>query len=370
MERSDVAVIGAGVVGLAAAWELSAAGARVTVVERHPGAGHEQSTHNSQVIHSGAFVRPGTVRAQLVMAGNPRLYAVAEELGVRAERCGTLVAAVTDAEVPRLEQYLTWGRANGVEGTERLGPSEARRLEPNLGPVTRALWLPSGGRIDVPALLRRLTERLRERGVRFELGFPVTSASRSPSGWVLAGPDSQEVGAGAVVNAAGVGSGEVAGLLGLPGIRIYPCLGEYARVTSAKRGWVRSMVYGFPPPGYPGIGPHLTRLVDGELLLGPTATYLDAPSVPPRPVTSLATFAQEAERLLPGLTVDDLAPHPPGIRAKLVPPESGEAFGDFVVREGPPESRTFHLIGIESPGLTASFAIGQRVANWFRERSG
>ncbi len=369
MERAEAAIIGAGIVGLATAWELSRAGVRVTVVERHPTPGAEQSTHNSQVIHSGAFVRPGTLRAALVMAGNPRLYEVAEELGVRAERCGTLVAAVDGSEVPRLDQYLAWGRENGVEGTVRLEPSGARTVEPNLGPVTAALWLPSGGRIDVPALVRELTHRLRRQGVRFELGFPVRGARQGAEGWVLNGPDSREVAATAVVNAAGVGSGEVAELLGLPGFRVYPCLGEYARVTSAKRGWVRSMVYGFPPPGYPGIGPHLTRLVDGELLLGPTATYLETPVPPPRPVTPLASFAAEAERLLPGLTADDLAPHPPGIRAKLVPPGSGEAFGEFVVREGAAGSRTFHLIGIESPGLTASFAIGERVAAWWRGRA-
>ncbi len=368
MEAADVTVVGAGVVGLATAWELAGAGARVRVVERHPTAGTEQSTHNSQVVHSGAFVRPGSLRARLVMAGRERLFSVAEELGVRAERCGTLVVAVTPAEVPRLDQYVEWGRANGVPDGERLDDRGAHRVEPNVGPLSAALWLPSGGRIDAPALVTRLVERLRGHGVEFQFGARVVGAAVADGGWRLATEDGRELTSRAVVNSAGVGSAEVAGLLGLPGQRVYPCLGEYARVTGAKSGWVRSMVYGFPPPGFPGIGVHLTRGVDGELLIGPTATYLDTPSPPERPVTPLAAFVAESARLLPGLTEGDLVPHPPGIRAKIVPPGSGEAFGDFVLREGPSGPPSFHLIGIESPGLTASFAVGEHVAEWFRAR--
>lgn len=365
-DAADVAVVGGGLVGLAAAWELARAGARVTVLERHDGVGREQSTHNSQVVHSGAFVRPGTERAALAREGNRRLYEVAAELGVRAERCGTLVVAVTPDELPRLAQYRAWGEANGVPGSETLSPAGARRLEPHVGPMEGALWLPSGGRVDAPALVDRLAARLRAEGTRIELGWPVVAARRPGARWLLSAADGRTVEATAVVNAAGVASATVAAWLGAPGYRIYPCLGEYARVKGAKRSWVTTMVYGFPPSGHPGIGVHLTRRVDGELLLGPTATYLPTPDVPAVPLTPLATFAEEARRLVPGLDADDLEAAPAGVRAKPVAPGAPEPFGEFVVRAEPAGARAFQLVGIESPGLTASFAIGARVAAWYR----
>jgi glycerol-3-phosphate dehydrogenase len=369
VDRCDVAIVGAGVVGLATAWELSGLEVRVTVLERHPAVGLEQSTHNSQVVHSGAFVPPGTVQAGLVREGNRRLYEVAAAIGVRAERCGTLVAAVDPAEVDRLDQYERWGRANGVADATRLGPAGAHAIEPGIGPVVAGLWLPSGGRVDAPALVDGLARSVRGRGGAVELGYDLVSATRAGSGWRLAAADGREVLAGAVVNAAGVGSATVAGLLGSPGYRIFPCLGEYARVVSAQKERVRTMVYGFPPEGYPGIGVHLTRRLDGELWVGPTATYLETPNPPPTPHTPLVQFADEAARLLPGVTVDDLSPAPAGVRAKTVPPGSGRAFGEFVLNAEPAGARAFQMVGIESPGLTSSFAIGQRVAAWYRTLS-
>ena len=173
-----------------------------------------------------------------------------------------------------------------------------------------------------------------------------------------------------MVNAAGVASGQIAELLGLPGFRIHPCLGEYAEVVGPKAASVRSMIYGVAPPKHPGIGAHLTRGVDGRLLVGPTATYVESPELPAEPITTLATFAHEASELVPGIDEADLRRAPSGIRAKLQPPGSAEAFGDFVVRPGPGSDRTFHAIGVESPGLTACFGIGAAVASWYASSPG
>lgn len=365
VDRYDVAVIGAGVVGLASAWTLTAAGARVAVVERHQLPGTEQSTRNSGVIHSGGFVRPGTLRARLAVEGAERLYAAAAELEVRAERSGILVVATAPDDGRRLEELAAWSRANGVPDWALLDSAGAHRLEPGIGPVDQAIAWPHGGRIDPGALITALHRRLAARGTAFFFGNALSRAAIAGTDWSLELGSGTELAASGIVNAAGVGSDRVARLFGVPVPTIHPCLGEYARVVSSHRDQVRSMVYGFAPPGYPGIGVHLTRRIDGELWLGPTATYWDRPELPATPLTDLATFADEAARLLPGLTADDLAPAPPGLRAKLVPPGSGEAFGDFVLeagRSGPP---TFHAVGIESPGLTASFAIGARVGTWF-----
>ncbi len=357
----DVAVVGAGVIGLAVARELAEAGRSVTVLERHEHPALEQSTHNSQVLHSGIFARPGTLRARLNVEGIRLAYERARAWGVRVERSGTLVVAATAAEEPSLERVLTNARENGVPGVVRLLPAAAREHEPHLGPCASALWSPNGGRIDAGGFSAALEREARRLGAEVRTRFDLVAAHSEGDGWHLAARTGETVRARWVVNSAGVAAGHVAKLLGAPGYRVYPCLGEYARVVSDKRDWVRSMIYGFPPAGYPGIGVHLTRTVAGELLLGPTARYLDAPVVPERPLTPLAEFAGEAARFVPGIGPDDLAPAPAGIRCKTVPPGAGEAFGDFTVALDPPGRRAVQLVGIESPGLTASLALAVHV---------
>ncbi len=358
----DVAVVGAGVVGLAIARALAEGGRSVTVLERHERPALEQSTHNSQVLHSGIFARPGTLRARLNVEGIRLAYARARDWGVPVDRSGTLVVAATPAERPQLDRVLATARANGVDGVVALSPDAAREREPHLGPCEGAVWSPNGGRIDVGSFVAALEREARRLGAEVRTGFDLASARRDGDLWRLTAGSGATARAGWVVNSAGVASGEVARVLGAPGYRIYPCLGEYARVVSVKREWVRSMIYGFAPAGYPGIGVHLTRTLSGELLLGPTARYLDGPTVPdPRP-TSMEEFAREAARFLPGLDTADLAPAPAGVRAKSVPPGAGEAFGDFTVAFDPPGERVVQLVGIESPGLTASLALAEHVA--------
>jgi L-2-hydroxyglutarate oxidase LhgO len=368
MSGHDVAVVGAGVVGLAIGRSYAESGARVVVVERRAGPGREQSTHNSGVIHAGLFAHPGTLRARLNVEGNRRLYELAPRLGVAAERCGTLVVAGTPGDLPRLAQYRAWGTANAVPDVRYLDPSEARQVEPRLGPCEGALLAPSGGRVDARGLVDALDEELVRLGGERRFDFDLASGDRSSGLWTLTSRAGEEVSAPRVVNCAGVGADRVARALGGPGRRIYPCLGEYARLLGERRNWVRTMIYGFPPPGFPGIGVHLTRTTAGEVLLGPTATYIDSPEAPALPVTPLAEFAALASAYVPGITERDLAPAPAGVRAKTVPPGSGDAFGEFEVVEEPAGSGAVHLFGIESPGLTASLAIGEYVRSLWPAR--
>jgi L-2-hydroxyglutarate oxidase LhgO len=357
----DVAVVGAGVVGLAIAREYARDGASVVVVDREPGPGREQSTHNSGVIHSGIFATPGTLRARLNVEGNRRLYNLAEELDVTADACGTLAVALSEDDLPRLQEYERGARANGVPGVRWLTDDELRVREPHLAPCAGALLAPSGGRVDAAGLVRALEREVRSQDGAIRYEFDVVSSTETPHGWRLTALGGATVEATLVVNSAGVGAGRVARLFGGDGRRIYPCLGEYTRVVGERSAWLATMVYGFPPPGYPGIGVHLTRTTKGDLLIGPTASYLPGPEAPALPLTPLSEFAAMASAYLPGLTERDLAAVPPGVRAKTVPPGSGEAFGEFEIVEEPTGSRAVHLFGIESPGLTASPAIGAYV---------
>jgi L-2-hydroxyglutarate oxidase LhgO len=370
MRVYDVAVVGAGVVGLAIARAYAQAGATVVVLERHPGPGREQSTHNSGVVHSGAFTRPGTLRARLAVEGNRRMYDEAPRLGVVVEACGTLAIARTDSDLPRLWEYERWAVSNGIPGVRRLTPEGVHDVEPDVEPGAAALLLPSGGRVDAAGLVRALDQELIALGAERRFDFEVAFAARPDDVWELSTRVGETVSARRVVNSAGVGAARVAALLGLPGRRVYPCLGEYARIVGEKRSWLRTMVYGFPPAGYPGIGVHLTRTAAGDVLIGPTATYLDSSEAPPLPLTSLETFAELASAYLPGITPRDLEPAPAGVRAKTVPPGSGDAFGEFEIFEAPAGSGAVHLFGIESPGLTASFAIADYVlSHWPTSRA-
>jgi glycerol-3-phosphate dehydrogenase len=363
LEAFDVAVIGAGVVGMSIARSFAATNARAVVLERQSGPGRQQSTHNSGVVHSGVFAHPGTLRARLNVEGNRRMYDEAGALGVTAERCGTLVVARSQSHLAQLEAYGRWGRENGVPDLRMMGPENARQLEPHLGPCEQALFAPTGGRVDAVGLVAALARELAHLGVPLRYNFAPKTAERSNSVWILSDASGETVAAHHVVNAAGVGGARIAAVFGAAGRRIYPCLGEYARVVGERSSWVRGMIYGFPPERYPGIGVHLTRTVAGELLIGPTATYIDSEEPPPVPLTPLSEFAELAGAYLPGITDHDLAPAPSGVRAKTVPPGSAEPFGEFEIFEEPQGSGVIHCFGIESPGLTACFAIGSYVAD-------
>ncbi|HEV2315967.1 MAG TPA: NAD(P)/FAD-dependent oxidoreductase [Thermoplasmata archaeon] len=363
MDAFDVGVVGAGVIGLAVARELSARGHRVVVLEKNRRPGLEQTTHNSGVVHAGFTPRPGTLRARLAVAGNSLLYREARRWGVPIEASGTLVVAQTAGEMARLESLYRQGRENGVPGLRLIEPSEARTIEPHLGACAAAILAPSGGRVSAVRLVEALQAELLRRGARIDLGTPLSEVRPRPSGgWSLVSPNGTEYSVRYAVNSCGVASGRVAGWFGAQGLRVYPCAGEYAVVRNEKAKWVRSMIYGLPRPGYPGIGVHLTRSLDGPLLLGPTARYQDDETASASPTTPLEEFAAEVAPILPGLDASDLVRGATGVRAKLAPPGSSEAFEDYVIREEPAGSGAIQLVGIESPGLTASLAVGEYVA--------
>ena len=357
-ERVDVAVIGAGVVGLAVADALVASGRSVVLIERHPRAGMETSTHNSGVIHAGLYYASGTLKAQLSVEGAERLYSFCAETGVGAERCGKLVVAHDDSELPELERLLQLGTANGAFDLEIVDHSTVRRREPHVHAVA-ALWSPNSGRVDAPALVTVLQRRFESAGGILLRHSEVLAGEAVQDRFTLR-LARESISAGTVVNAGGLHADEVSARLDGESFTIYPCRGDYAELKSSRSGLVRGLVYPVPHASGHGLGVHLTKTLHGTVLLGPTIRYQASKSDYENGRESLVSFLEQTTRLLPDVTIDDLREGGSGIRAKLHP--AHERFADFMIRADRNQPLLIHAAGIDSPGLTACLAIGARVA--------
>ncbi len=373
----DVAIIGAGVVGLAVAARL-ASRSTVAVVERHPAIARETSSHNSQVIHAGIYYPTGSLKHVLCIEGRRLLYDWCAARGVPVRRSGKLIVATHPSELDGLEGVWAQAARNGVEGMSRLTEAAARTLEPAV-PAVAALLSEATGVVDVYALARSYEAEARAHGVLLALAHDATSATRDAAGFTLelTDPEGQptRLRAAAIVNAAGHGAPALAetlgyaldGAEGVPPLRQRPNRGRYYDLSPEAARAVSRHVYPVPHgtgdmPEYMrtagGLGVHLTVDLDGGVHLGPDTEWLDeAATLDYRnDDTRRAAFLAAGQRLLPFLTDADIAPGQVGYRPKL---GAGQADADFVIWA---DRGYVHLGGIESPGLTASLAIADRVA--------
>ena len=361
----DVAVIGAGAVGLAVAAALARAGRSVAILEHESGIARGTTSRNSQVIHAGLYYPEGSWKARLCVAGRERLYERCARLGVPHRQLGKLVVAVESDEVSTLERIGALGTANGAPGLEVIDGDAVRRLEPAVRAVA-ALWSPTTGIVDAHALSVSWLAEAETHGAALALRHEVVSLEHAGDRWRVGAiePDGgrADLGCAAVVNAAGLDADRIAALAGIDvdarGWRQHPCKGDWFALAPGAPLRVQRLVY--PVPHGAGLGVHVTLDLGGRLLLGPDAEYVDAIryDVDPRKAEA---FAAAAGRYLPGLRAEWLTPDQAGIRPKLAGP--GEAFRDFVVEEGSAHGKSglVNLIGIESPGLTAAPAIAERV---------
>jgi len=367
MTDVSLTVIGAGVVGLAVAAKLAPSHEGMLILERRGRPGTEQSSRNSEVIHAGLYYPPGSLKARLCVRGNRLLYELGERHGLALRRLGKLVVAMASAEVPPLEALYERGTANGAP-LQLLGASECRELEPHV-PAVAGLLSPSTGIVSAHGLMDLYLQRARQAGATLLTGREVLAVERRDDGYrltVRAGDGSvEDFTSERVVNAAGLGADEVAAGAGIDvaaaGYRQHYWKGSYFAVRGEKARLLSRLVYPVPDPV--SLGVHAVLGLDGRVRFGPDAEYLADRRVDYSvDLAKRAAFGVAVRRLVPAIADEDLEPDLAGIRAKLQAP--GGPFRDFVVAEESALGRPgfVDLVGIDSPGLTASAAIAEEVA--------
>jgi L-2-hydroxyglutarate oxidase LhgO len=367
LETVDAIVVGAGVVGLAAARALALAGHGTIIVEAEAAFGSGTSSRNSEVVHAGLYYPAGSLKARLCVEGRERLYAYCESRGVAHRRIGKLVFAAEAAQCSKLDAIEASGRAAGVSDLQRLGPSEVRRLEPALDCVA-ALLSPSSGIVDSHALMVTLLGDAEARGATLACGTRVSRVTRRGALWQvhIEGEPRPVVAAPWLVNAAGLGAQLLAARIdGVDATAIPPLyLARGVYFTYSGRVPFSRLIYPVPEPG--GLGTHLTLDLAGRARFGPDVEWVERIdyAVDPR---RHAAFAAAARRIWPGLDPNRLQPGYAGIRPKIVGP--GQPAGDFLICGSAQHGQQglVNLFGIESPGLTASLAIADEVLSTLRK---
>jgi L-2-hydroxyglutarate oxidase LhgO len=365
MERIDVAVIGAGVTGLASALAVATRGQSVCVLERHPRPGLDTSTHNSGVIHGGIYYPAGTLKSRLCVEGRRLLYEFCERHAVPHARCGKLIVAADESEITQLESLYHRGTANGVEGLTLVDRAFVAKREPNIRAAV-AIFSPETGIVDAEALVKTLLRVGEAAGVIFLPGTRLVGADAGADGIQLR-TEHETILAGSIVNAAGLYADDVSRMLGGERFTIYPVRGEYAELVPAKRSLVNALVYPLPHAAGHGLGVHVTKCTAGNVWFGPTVRYQERKDDYESDRLPVEAFAEAAKQLLPMLAIADLRLSGSGIRPKLHP--ASESFADFLIRRDREQPRVIHAAGIESPGLTSCLAIGEMVSQIVQDRS-
>ncbi len=388
----DIAVVGGGIVGCATAFALTETHPRLklVVLEKEPRLAAHQTGHNSGVVHAGLYYRPGSLKAKNCTVGREDLYAFCAEHAIPCRRCGKLVVAVDERELPALDELERRGRANGLVGIERLDASQARLREPHAAALA-GLYVPQTGIVDYIRVTETLADLVRQRGGVIRLGAELRSV-RVTADRLILHTSIGEIHTRFLVNCGGLHSDRIARACGVePGVRIVPFRGEYYLVRPERRDLVRHLVYPVPDPALPFLGVHFTRMIDGSLEAGPNAVLalkregyrrhdISLPDLADtlgfpgfwklagrfwrvglaeyRRSLSKAAFVASLQRLVPDISAADVVPGNAGVRAQAVD-RDGRLVDDFHILTA---ERMVHVLNAPSPAATASLSIGRTIA--------
>jgi glycerol-3-phosphate dehydrogenase len=357
----DVAVVGGGVVGCAIARELSRYQLSVVLLEKESDVARGTSGKNSGVVHTGFNVPKGSVKARLNVLGASMFEELCTTLNVPFKSVGKLVVALTAAEAPDLEKLKALGDANGVPSLEIIDSKAIKRMEPNISGYA-AMHAPTAAITCPFRFTIALAESAVANGCDILLQAGVKGISGKLGGFTLS-TTRGKVRSKLVVNSAGLYADHVAHLAGVKRYKIYPCRGEYVIIDKARSDLISRMIYPVPPKGGSGLGVHLTPTIDGNILIGPSAAYVRSKTCDGTTGAMARQLVKEARELLPGLRPSDVITSYAGLRPKTVSSAVG-GFNDFTIEESPELPGMLHLVGIESPGLTAAPAIALDAAKW------
>lgn len=391
--RYDVIIVGAGVVGLGVALEISRRFPRklLLVLEKESCVARHQSGHNSGVIHSGVYYKPGSLKARLCVAGAAEMIKFCREHDVPHNVCGKVIVATREDETLRLEQLHKRGEANGLVGLRLVGPEELREIEPHASGV-RALVVPSTGVTNYALVCEKYAELIGSNGGTLLTSAPATSIKRSNSEIVVETPRGA-FSACSMINCAGLHSDRISRMAGDdPGVMIVPFRGEYYDLDPERASLVQALIYPVPDPQFPFLGVHFTRRITGKVDAGPNAVLALAregyrhSDVNIRDLAgslafpgfwrmarrhwrnglgewhrslSKSAFVRALQRLLPEITENDLVPGGSGVRAQALRPD-GALVDDF---QFGPSGRVLHVLNVPSPAATASLKIGKTIVD-------
>ncbi len=392
----DVTVIGAGIVGLAAAMKMAERfpRLRLLVLEKESEIARHQTGHNSGVIHGGIYYKPGSLKAETCVTGRRALLDFCDRNGIAYDLCGKVIVATNEEEIPGLEELFRRGVANQVPGLEMIGPERLGEIEPNARGI-RAVYSPATGIIDFTQVAGAYARRVRDLGGEVRTLREVKNIFHR-GGELIVQTSQEEIHTRYLLNCGGLFSDRIARMTAEPGhsvdvgVQIVPFRGEYYKVAPERGSLIRGLIYPVPDPRFPFLGVHFTRSIHGYVEAGPNAVlafaregyrWRDINLRDLRETLSFSGFRSVAkkywkmgleenyrslskraftkalQRLVPSITIDDLKPGGSGVRAQAVASD-GALLDDFVIKQ---TGNAIHVLNAPSPGATASLAIGERI---------
>ncbi|MCF7802774.1 MAG: L-2-hydroxyglutarate oxidase [Candidatus Marinimicrobia bacterium] len=395
----DIAIIGGGIVGAATANQLtSQTSASVVILEAEDHLAAHQTGNNSGVVHSGLYYKPGSLKATTCTSGRKALYEFCEDYDIPHDRCGKVVVATSEEEIPRLDELERRGRANGLQGIRRLSPEEIREYEPHVAGVD-GLHVPETGIVDFSKVTETYAKLSQDRGAEIRLNSEVTGFAKDGDEFVLE-TKSGEVRCKNLINCGGLQCDRIARMCGVePDIRIVPFRGEYYELVPESHSLVNDLIYPVPDPEFPFLGVHFTRMVHGGVEAGPNAVLAFKREGYNKLSFSLkdtlstfgydgfwklagqywqtgigefyrsfskSAFVKALQKLIPEIQESDLRAGDAGVRAQALDKE-GNLIDDFHILQ---ERGMIHVLNAPSPAATASLSIGQRIADLAEEHFG